>query len=161
MQYRVGIGYDIHRLVKGRKLFLGGIQIPYSKGLSGHSDADVLLHAICDALLGAAGLGDIGQHFPNNARAFKDIRSNKLLQAVVRMVEQRGFSIINLDSTLIAQAPKIVNYKNRMIKNIAGILKIKPEMLNLKATTSEGIGEIGRGGAISAFSIVLLKRRQG
>ena len=158
--YRAGIGYDIHRLVKGRKLFLGGIQIPYSKGLSGYSDADVLLHAICDALLGAAGLADIGKHFHNTDEKFRGIRSTELLKMVLRLIKKNGFRIINLDTTLVAQAPRISNFKSKIEQNIARILNLKAEVVNLKATTSEGVGEIGKNKAIAAWCVALLRRKR-
>ena len=156
--YRAGIGYDIHRLVKGRKLFLGGIQIPYTKGLSGYSDADVLLHAICDALLGAAGLTDIGKHFPDTDVKYKGIRSTELLKKVLHLIKRRGFAIINLDTTLVAQAPRISLWRLGIEKNIAKILNISPKAVNLKATTAEGLGVIGKNKAIAAWGVVLLRR---
>ncbi len=156
--YRVGIGYDIHRLVKGRKLFLGGIQIPHSKGLSGHSDADVLLHAICDALLGAAGEADIGKHFPNTDVKYKGIRSTELLKRVLRLIKRKGFAIVNLDTAVVAQAPKISSWKFKIQKNVAGILNLNPRAFNLKATTAEGMGDIGKNKAIAAWCAVLLRR---
>jgi len=156
--YRVGIGYGIHRLVEGRKLFLGGIQIPYSKGLFGHSDADVLLHAICDALLGGVGLADIGEHFPNTDVKYKGARSTELLKRVLRLIKRRGFAIVNIDTTLIAQAPRISFWKLEIQKNIAKILNISPEVVNLKATTTEGLGDIGKNKAIAAWCAVLLRR---
>ena len=156
--YRVGIGYDIHCLVKSRKLFLGGIQVPYTKGLSGHSDADVLLHAICDALLGAAGLTDIGEHFPNTDLKYKNIRSTKLLEKISRLIKRKGFTVVNLDTVLIAQAPKISLWRSQIEQNIAKVLKINPEAVNLKATTPEGVGDIGKNKAIAAWCAALLRR---
>jgi 2-C-methyl-D-erythritol 2,4-cyclodiphosphate synthase len=158
--YRVGIGYDIHRLVKGRKLFLGGIQIPYSKGLSGYSDADVLLHAICDAFLGAIGSADIGEHFPNTDVRYKDIKSTVLLKKVLRLIDKKGFGIINLDTTVVAQAPKISFWKSKIKKSIARMLKLNPKAVNLKATTAEGVGEIGKNKAIAVWCIALLRRKR-
>jgi 2-C-methyl-D-erythritol 2,4-cyclodiphosphate synthase len=156
--YRAGIGYDIHRLVKGRKLFLGGIQIPYTKGLLGHSDADVLLHAICDAILGAAGLADIGKHFPDSDARYKDISSSELLKKVFRLIRAKGFKVINLDATLVAQAPRISLIRSKIEKHIAGLLGLKHKAVSLKATTSEGLGDIGKNKAIAAWCVVLLRR---
>ena len=156
--YRAGIGYDIHRLVKGRKLFLGGIKIPYSKGLFGHSDADVLLHAICDALLGAVGSADIGKHFPNTDVKYKDTRSTGLLKKVLRLVKKKSFAIVNLDTTVIAQAPRISFWRSDIQKNIAKILNLNVETVNLKATTAEGLGDIGKNKAIAAWCVVLLRK---
>jgi 2-C-methyl-D-erythritol 2,4-cyclodiphosphate synthase len=158
--YRAGIGYDIHRLVKGRKLFLGGIQIPYTKGLSGHSDADVLLHAICDALLGGMGLSDIGEHFPNTDIKYKGIRSTQLLKQVLRLIKKNGFAIINLDTTVVAQTPRISSLRIKIQKNIASILNLRPKAVNLKATTAEGLGDIGKNKAIAAWAVALLRRRK-
>ena len=156
--YRTGIGYDIHRLVKGRKLFLGGVRIPYSRGLLGYSDADVLLHAICDALLGAAGLADIGEHFPNKDVKYKGIRSTELLRRVLGFIKRKGFGVVNLDVTVVAEAPRISLWKLRIQKNIAKILKLTPQAVNLKATTAEGVGDIGKKKAIAAWCVVLLRR---
>lgn len=157
--YRVGIGYDIHRLVKGRKLYLGGVQIPYSKGLSGHSDADVLLHAICDAFLGAIGLADIGEYFPNSDKKYKGIRSTQLLKKVLGFIDSEGFAVVNLDTTLIAEAPKVSSWKTKIKKSIARLLKLKVQTVNLKATTAEGIGEVGKNEAIAAWCVALLRRK--
>ncbi len=156
--YRIGIGYDIHPLVKGRKLFLGGIQIPYSKGLSGHSDADVLLHAICDALLGAAGLADIGNYFPSTDVKYKGIRSIEILKRVSSLIKKKGFAIVNLDTVVVAQAPRISHWKLKIQKNIAGLLNVSPQAFNLKATTAEGMGDIGKNKAMSAWCAALLRR---
>ena len=153
---RTGIGYDIHRLVFGRKLVLGGVTIPFEKGLLGHSDADVLLHAVCDALLGAAGLGDIGLYFPDTDNKFKDMESIKLLDRTNKMIREKGFTIINIDSTIFAEAPKLSPYREEMKTNIAQILGIDPDRINIKATTTEGLGMIGKGEGIGAMSIVLL-----
>ncbi len=152
---RVGMGYDIHRLVSGRRLTLGGVEIPFEKGLLGHSDADALLHAVCDALLGAAGLGDIGERFPDTDPAYKGISSMKLLARTHEMVKA-GFSVINLDATIFAEAPKISPYKSEMRKNIAGVVEIDPGRVNIKATTSEGLGAIGKGEGIGAMCVALL-----
>lgn len=153
---RVGLGYDIHRLVPGRRLVLGGVEIPFKKGLIGHSDADVLIHAVCDAILGAAGMGDIGYHFPDNDPEFKDIHSIKLLAKTCEMVHLKGFSIKNLDSTIFAEAPMLSPYKEEMKKNIARTIKIEPERVNIKATTAEGLGLIGKGEGIGAMCVVLI-----
>ena len=153
---RIGIGYDVHRLVYGRKLVLGGVTIPFEKGLLGHSDADVLIHALCDALLGAAGLGDIGIYFPDTDKEFKDIRSIKLLAETYEMVNSKGFAISNVDSTIFAEAPKLLPYREAMQKNIAKTIKIEPDRVNIKATTFEGLGMIGKGEGIGAMCAVLL-----
>ncbi|MCP4344402.1 MAG: 2-C-methyl-D-erythritol 2,4-cyclodiphosphate synthase [Desulfobacterales bacterium] len=153
----IGMGYDVHRLVPGRKLVLGGITIPFEKGLLGHSDADVLIHALCDALLGAAGLGDIGLHFPDTDPEFKDIFSMKLLARTCEMVCAKGFSVINTDSTIFAEAPKLSPYREEMKNNIAHALEIEPARVNIKATTTEGLGMIGTGEGIAAMSVVLIE----
>ncbi len=158
MHYRAGIGYDIHALVKGRKLFLGGVQIPYAKGLLGHSDADVLLHAICDALLGAAGLDDIGVYFPDTDVKYKDIRSTELLKKVLRLVKNKKFSIVNIDTIIIAQAPKISMWREKIQRSIAKVLLTAPDVINLKATTTEGLGQIGKNKAIAAWCVTILKK---
>ncbi|MFA5164779.1 MAG: 2-C-methyl-D-erythritol 2,4-cyclodiphosphate synthase [Candidatus Omnitrophota bacterium] len=150
---RAGLGYDIHRLVEGRKLFLGGVEIPYIKGLDGYSDADVLLHAICDAILGAMGKDDIGIHFPNNDPQFKGISSLELLHKVAELAGKEKFRIVNVDSTLIMEEPKIVPFKAKMRKTIASVLGIEEGRVNVKATTQEGVGAIGRGEAIAAYAI--------
>ena len=153
---RIGTGYDVHRLVPGRKLVLGGVTIPFEKGLLGHSDADVLLHALCDALLGAAGLGDIGMHFPDKDPAFKDIDSMKLLAATYEMIREKGFSLVNADITVMAEAPKLSPYKEEMRKNIASALEIPDDRVNIKATTTEGLGVIGKGEGIAAMCVALI-----
>jgi len=153
---RIGSGYDVHRLVPGRKLVLGGVTIPFEKGLLGHSDADVLVHALCDALLGAAGLGDIGLHFPDTDPEFKDIHSIRLLARTYRMVRAKGFSIVNADATVFAEAPKLSPYKDEMKKNIAKPLETDPDRINIKATTTEGLGMIGKGEGIGAMATVLI-----
>ena len=155
---RIGIGYDIHQLKRGRRLVLGGVTIPFEKGLLGHSDADVLLHAVCDALLGAAGLGDIGLYFPDTDNEFKDMESIKLLDRTNKMVREKGFTIINIDSTIFAEAPKLSPYRKEMEINIAQTLEIDPCRINIKATTTEGLGVIGKGEGIGAMSVVLLRR---
>ncbi len=152
-----GIGYDIHRLVPGRKLILGGVTIPFHRGLLGHSDADVLLHAICDALLGAAGLGDIGLFFPDSDPAYKDMSSLSFLAETNNMLLSKNFGIKNIDSIIFAEAPKISLYREAMRENISQTLKIKPLLINIKATTTEGLGIIGRGEGIAAMSVVLIE----
>jgi 2-C-methyl-D-erythritol 2,4-cyclodiphosphate synthase len=153
---RVGIGYDVHRLAKGRKLILGGIEISFTKGLQGHSDADVLVHSVCDALLGAAGLGDIGLHFPDNDPKFKDISSIKLLIETSHMVRDRDFNIFNIDTIIFAEMPKIAPYRNAMQKNMAAAIGMTPEHINIKATTTEGLGPFGRGEGIGAMGVALI-----
>jgi 2-C-methyl-D-erythritol 2,4-cyclodiphosphate synthase len=153
---RIGAGYDVHRLVPDRKLVLGGVTIPHKLGLLGHSDADVLVHSLCDALLGGAGMGDIGIHFSDSDPKYKDIDSMKILSSVLEMVSEKGFSIINIDSTIFAESPKISPYRDDIQKNIAKILKIDFDRVNIKATTTEGLGFIGRGEGIGAMSTVLL-----
>lgn len=153
---RIGMGYDVHRLVEGRKLIIGGVDIPYEKGLLGHSDADVLLHAIMDALLGAAALGDIGRHFPDTDPAYKGISSIKLLEHVGKLLEENLFLIENIDATIIAQAPKMRPYIDTMRENIANALGIETEQVNVKATTEEGLGFTGAGQGISAQAVCML-----
>jgi len=154
---RIGMGYDVHRLVEGRKLVLGGVTIPFEKGLLGHSDADVLIHAVCDALLGAAGLGDIGLHFPDSDPRLKDISSIIILTKTVVMLNARGFRVINLDSTIMAEAPKISPYKETMEENIARAIEIEPEYVNIKGTTFESLGMIGKGEGIAAICVALIE----
>ena len=153
---RIGMGYDVHRLVTDRKLIIGGMEIPYDKGLLGHSDADVLLHAIMDALLGAAALGDIGRHFPDTDPAYKGISSILLLQRVGALLEEHLFLIENIDATIIAQAPKMRPYIDEMRKNIADALGITIEQVNVKATTEEGLGFTGTGEGISAQAVCMV-----
>ena len=153
---RIGQGYDVHKLAEGRRLIIGGVEIPYEKGLLGHSDADVLLHAIMDALLGAAALGDIGRHFPDTDAAYKDADSLKLLSEVGRMLSDRMFFIQNIDATIIAQAPKMRPYIEEMRRNIADTLEIETDQVNVKATTEEHLGFTGRGEGISASAVCLL-----
>lgn len=154
---RIGMGYDVHKLVEGRKLILGGTAIPYKTGLLGHSDADVLLHAIMDSLLGAAALGDIGKHFPDTDERFKGISSILLLKEVGKLINKKGYKIENIDSTIIAQKPKMAPHIPIMIKNIAEALNISEDKINVKATTEEGLGFTGKEEGISAQSICLLK----
>lgn len=153
---RIGMGYDVHKLVEGRDLIMGGVKVPYEKGLLGHSDADVLLHAIMDALLGAAALGDIGKHFPDTDPAYKGISSILLLEKVGELLEENMFMIENIDATIIAQAPKMRPYIDQMRENIAKALKIEIEQINVKATTEEGLGFTGEGLGISSQAICML-----
>jgi 2-C-methyl-D-erythritol 2,4-cyclodiphosphate synthase len=153
---RIGQGFDVHPLVAGRKLVLGGVEIPFEKGLAGHSDADVLLHAICDALLGAAGLGDIGQHYPDSSAEFAGIDSRRLLRDVAKKLKELNLKVVNVDATIIAQAPRVSPYKARMIGNIAADLGVTPAHVNVKATTTEELGFIGRAEGIAAQAIALL-----
>jgi len=153
---RIGMGYDMHRLVSGRRLILGGVEIPNEKGLLGHSDADVLTHAVCDALLGAAGLGDIGQHFPDTDPAWSGIESLKLLDRV-RVMIAGDWIIANLDATVMAQVPKINPHREAMRSRLAAVLEMDPKQINIKATTTEGLGAVGRGEGIAAQCIVLLR----
>jgi 2-C-methyl-D-erythritol 2,4-cyclodiphosphate synthase len=154
---RIGQGFDVHPLVLGRKLVLGGVEIPFAKGLAGHSDADVLLHAICDALLGAAGLGDIGQHYPDSNAEFAGIDSRRLLRDVAKKLKELNFRVVNVDATIIAQAPRVAPYKARMTGNIASDLGITPAYINIKATTTEELGFIGRAEGIAAQAVALLE----
>ena len=153
---RIGHGYDVHRLTEGRRLVLGGVEIPYDKGLLGHSDADVLLHAIADSLLGAAALGDIGKHFPDNDPKYKGISSMKLLGHVRELLEQNGYLVGNIDSTIVAQAPKLASYLPQMVENIAGVLGIEASQVSVKATTEERLGFTGSGEGIAAQAVCLL-----
>ena len=154
---RIGHGYDVHRLVEGRKLILGGVDIPWEKGLLGHSDADVLVHAVMDALTGAARLGDIGKLFPDTDPAYAGISSLKLLSEVGRLLGEKGFAVVNIDATLLAQAPKVGPYKQQMAENIAAALGISPEQVNVKATTEEGLGFTGDSSGMAAHAVVLLE----
>ena len=154
---RIGHGYDVHPLVAGRDLILGGVKIPHNKGLHGHSDADVLIHAICDACLGAAGLGDIGRHFPDTDAQYKNIDSRKLLRKVKEAIAECGWKIANIDSTIVAQAPRIAPHLPQMIQNIAADLDIPQASVNIKATTTEKLGFAGREEGIAAHAVVLLE----
>ena len=154
---RIGMGYDVHKLVEGRKLILGGVDIPYEKGLLGHSDADVLIHAIMDALLGAVALGDIGKHFPDNDEKYKGISSLELLKHVSLLLQSKGYSIINIDSTIMAQKPKLAPYIDDMRKNIASVIGIDVDAVSVKATTEEGLGFTGEGLGISSNAVCLLE----
>lgn len=153
---RIGQGFDVHRLVEGRKLIIGGVEIVYDKGLLGHSDADVLLHAICDALLGAAALGDIGRHFADTDARFKNIDSRILLREVAHLVREQGFRVGNVDATIIAQAPKMAPHIAQMVANIAADLRVEKSAINVKATTTEKLGFAGRGEGIAAQAVALL-----
>jgi 2-C-methyl-D-erythritol 2,4-cyclodiphosphate synthase len=157
-QYRIGNGYDIHKLVENRKLTLGGIDIPYELGLLGHSDADVLTHAIMDALLGALSLGDIGKHFPPSDPEYKDICSLDLLKKVKKLIEAENYKVINIDSVIQAEKPKLLGYIFLMKEKLAEILEINPEQVSIKATTMEGLGPIGEGKAIAVHSVALVGR---
>ena len=153
---RIGHGYDVHRLVSGRKLILGGVEIPFEKGLLGHSDADVLLHVVMDALLGAAGLGDIGKHFPDSDEEYKDISSMTLLSKVADMLLEKTYIVENIDATIVAQKPKMALYIDDMRKNISKVLNIELSQVNIKATTEEGLGFTGDGEGISAHAVCLI-----
>lgn len=156
--YKIGIGYDIHRFTEGRKLFLGGVEIPYIKGLLGHSDGDVLLHAICDALLGAVCEGDVGHHFPDTEPRYQGIASTELLIKVYELVKDKGYRIVNLDTVVIAQEPVLVPFKKSIQQEISRILGIDPELVGIKAKTNEGLGELGRKEAIAGYAVVLLAK---
>jgi len=155
---RIGHGFDVHAFAAERKLIIGGVEIPHPFGLAGHSDADVLLHAICDALLGAAGLGDIGRHFPDNDPRFKGIDSRELLRDVVKRVKDLGWRTVNVDATIIAQAPKMAPHIGQMVANIAADLGIEPGCVNVKATTTEKLGFTGRGEGIAAEAVCLMMK---
>jgi len=154
---RIGFGYDVHPLVKGRPLVLGGVRIPHLYGLKGHSDADVLLHAICDALLGAVAEGDIGRHFPDTDAQYKDIRSTVLLKRVMSRVKEKGFHLLNIDATIVAERPILSDFIPRMLQEIAKALEVEVGKVNVKATTSEGLGFTGRGEGIGAYAVALVE----
>lgn len=156
---KVGIGYDIHRLVEERKLVLGGVEIPYVKGLLGYSDGDVVMHAIADAVLGAIAAGDIGLHFPNTDPKYKDIASKEILKTVVAMASKEKFVINNIDTVIIAEEPKIYPFRDKMVEVISQITGIDKKKINIKATTNEGVGSIGKGVAIAAYAVVTLEER--
>ena len=156
--FRIGYGYDVHRLVEGRDLWLGGVKVPAEKGALGHSDADVLLHALCDALLGAAGSGDIGTHFPDTDAAWKDADSRDLLRRVKEIISAEGWTVGNVDATLVLEKPKIKPHVPAMRETIAGILGIEPSAVGIKATTNEGMGFVGRGEGVCAHAVALLVR---
>ncbi|MBN1527055.1 MAG: 2-C-methyl-D-erythritol 2,4-cyclodiphosphate synthase [Candidatus Omnitrophica bacterium] len=157
---RVGIGYDIHRLVEERKLFLGGIEIPYIKGLIGYSDGDVVIHAIADAMLGALGLGDIGQHFPNTDPSLKDISSMAILKKTMDIVHARHFMVNNIDVVVIAEEPKIFPFKDRIVQTLSEAVGVGKDRINIKATTNEGVGSLGKGDAIAAYAVVSLEEKR-
>ena len=158
MSYRIGFGIDFHQLTAGRDLWIGGVKIPYEKGALGHSDADVLLHAICDALLGALNLGDIGKHFPDNDPAFKNIDSKILLQKTYLLIKQKKYAVVNIDSSICLEAPKIMPFSDSMRTVIASILEVTTDDISIKATTTEKMGFIGRGEGLVAYANVLLKK---
>ena len=160
MSYRIGFGIDFHQFAEGRALWLGGIQIPHSKGALGHSDADVLLHAICDALLGALSLGDIGSHFPDTDPAYKNMDSKILLERTHALVKQRQYRVVNVDSTVCLEMPKIKKYAGAMQEVIAGILEVAKEDISIKATTTEQMGFVGRGEGLVAYATLLLKKAE-
>ena len=157
---RVGVGYDIHRLVEDRKLFLAGVEIPYFKGLLGYSDGDVVIHAVADAMLGAAALGDIGQHFPNTDPEYRGIASGKILGKVVTMISDRGFKVGNVDTMILAEEPKVYPFRSEMVETLSRLLGIEKERINIKATTNEGVGSIGKGEAIAAYAVVTLEEKR-
>ena len=158
---RIGQGYDVHKLVEGRKLILGGVEIPYEKGLLGHSDADVLVHAVMDALLGAAALGDIGQHFPDTDPRYEGISSIELLKKVGELLEEKGYVVENIDATIIAQRPKLLNYRPKMAENIAQALHLDVSRVSVKATTEEGLGFTGAKEGIAAHSVcIIIKEKE-
>ena len=153
---RIGLGYDVHRLVDDRPLILGGVRIPFEKGLLGHSDADVLTHAVCDALFGAAGMGDIGEHFPDSDPQYKGVDSIFLLKQCLKLVRAEGYEVHNIDTTIIAQEPKLSSYKSIILKNLAGALDISTDRIAVKATTTEGLGFVGLGEGIAAMCVALI-----
>ena len=157
-EMRIGHGYDVHRLAEGRKLILGGVEIPWERGLLGHSDADVLTHAVMDALLGAAGLGDIGRHFPDSDPAYAGADSLKLLAHVMELLREKDFSVGNVDATILAQRPKLAGHIPRMRDNLARVMGVEPEQVNVKATTEEGLGFTGSGEGMAAHAVCLLVR---
>jgi 2-C-methyl-D-erythritol 2,4-cyclodiphosphate synthase len=155
---RTGTGFDVHQLAEGRRLVIGGVEIPWSRGCVAHSDGDVLIHAICDALLGAAGMGDIGRHFPDTDQKFKDIDSTILLREVHRLITGKGYDVCNIDTVICLQEPKLAKHIPSMQERLAGILGVEPEEVSIKATTTEKLGFVGRGEGISAHAVVLLSR---
>jgi len=158
VSFRIGSGYDVHQLVTGCKLIMGGVTIPYEKGLKGHSDADVIVHAVCDAMLGGAGLGDIGEHFPDSDPQFKGISSILLMVHCRNLLREKGYEVGNIDGTIFAQAPKMSPYKKAMEENLASAAAVSVDRVNIKATTTEGLGFEGRGEGIGAHAVVLLKQ---
>lgn len=161
MSQRIGIGYDIHRLVEGRKLFIGGLEVPYAFGLLGHSDGDVLLHAICDALLGAVSEGDIGEYFPDTEPKYQGIASSGLLIEVSEIVKNKGYEILNIDTVIIAEAPVLAPFKKKIQASIAGILGISSTCVGVKAKTNEGLGDIGKRQAIASYAVVMINKSDG
>ena len=159
MDYRIGFGIDFHQLVEGRDLWIGGVKIPFAKGAMGHSDADVLLHAICDAMLGALALGDIGQHFPNTDDTYKNIDSKILLEKTYKLVDDKKYSVVNVDSTVCLEQPRLMQYADAMRAIISNILHIKIEDVSIKATTAEKMGFIGKGEGLAAYATVLVRRQ--
>ncbi len=157
---RIGTGYDVHRLVEGRKLIIGGVDIPHEKGLLGHSDADVLLHAVCDALLGAAGLGDIGKHFPDSDQRYQGISSLTLLADVSRLLKETNFTVNNIDATIVAERPKMAPHIPKMVSHMASAVRVAESAVNIKATTTEGLGFTGRGEGISAYAVCTIVEQQ-
>lgn len=160
MNVRIGTGYDVHRLVAGRKLIIGGVDIPFEKGLLGHSDADVLLHAICDALLGAAGLGDIGRHFPDTEQKYRGASSLALLEEVSRMLGEAGFRVNNIDATIVAEKPRMAPRIPEMVANISRTVKVDRSAVNVKATTTEGLGAAGRGEGMAAYAACTIAEKE-
>ena len=158
MNLRIGFGYDVHQLVEGRDFWLGGIKIPHKKGALGHSDADVLVHVICDALLGAANLGDIGKHFPDNSKEFKDIDSKLLLGEVIQMLKENNYEIVNIDSTVCLQSPKLAPFINQMKDELAKCINIESDRISIKATTTEKLGFVGNEKGVSAYATVLINK---
>jgi 2-C-methyl-D-erythritol 2,4-cyclodiphosphate synthase len=156
--FRIGVGYDVHRLVEGRPLILGGVTIPFTRGLLGHSDADVLTHAVTDAILGAFGKGDIGRHFPDSDPRYEGANSLSLLKEVVGMLHHEGFIVNNLDATIVAQEPKLIQYLEEMGKRLSRVLEVDAASVNVKATTAEGLGFCGRGEGLAAYAVVTLRR---
>ena len=158
MNLRIGFGYDVHQLVEGRDFWLGGVKIPHKKGALGHSDADVLVHVICDALLGAANLGDIGKHFPDNSKEFKDIDSKLLLGKVVQMLKENNYEIVNIDSTVCLQSPKLAPFINQMKDELSKCINIETDRISIKATTTEKLGFVGNEKGVSAYATVLINK---
>jgi 2-C-methyl-D-erythritol 2,4-cyclodiphosphate synthase len=158
--FRIGFGYDAHRLIKGRPLIIGGVSVPYELGLEGHSDADVLIHSLMDAILGALGKGDIGMHFPDNDPAYKGIDSTLLLKKVMELVSRDGYAINNADNTIVAQRPKLAPHMQDMRNRLSRLLEVPPDRINIKATTTEGMGFCGRGEGIAAYSVVSLVKKE-
>lgn len=156
---RIGAGYDVHRFAPGRRLVVGGVDIPWDQGLLGHSDADVLLHAVCDALLGAAGLGDIGRHFPDSSPAYKGIASTLLLKETSRLIAEAGYRVNNIDATIVAERPKMAPHIPSMVANIAAAVDVEPAAVNVKATTTEGLGFAGKGEGMAAYAVCTIRKR--